>query len=156
IRVHAAQHREAILQVGLVPILERDRLPRASAREDRVAREQICISIGRLEAKARASRGVTWTWYHLDIAEMNLASLKGDVDRTELVACRSGEPVAGKLRTEHFFDAGETRRGFMPMGQILMRDPAELLDVSMVAIVLGSAEQDVARLPHQQIGVQRQ
>src|SRR5262245_25236636 len=90
ILVHTAQHREAILQVGFVSILERDRLPRASAREERVAREQICLSIGRLEVEARASGGMTWTWYHLDIAEMNFAYLKGDVDRTELADCRFG------------------------------------------------------------------
>ena len=67
--------------------------------------------------------------YHLDVAEMNIARLKGDVDRTELADCRFGEPMAGQFRAKHFFNAGKTRRSFMPMGQILMRDPAELLDV---------------------------
>src|SRR5262249_8355062 len=110
----------------------------------------------RPEAEARASRGVTWSRYHLDVAEMNIARLKGDVDRTELADCRFGEPMAGQLRANHFLNAGKTWRGFMPMGQILMRDPAELLHVQMVGMVLGSAEQDVTCLPHQQIRVQHQ
>src|SRR5262249_37300642 len=41
IRGHAAQQRQTALQVGLVPILKRDRLPPASAREYGVTHEQI-------------------------------------------------------------------------------------------------------------------
>jgi hypothetical protein len=95
-----------LLQIGLVAVLEHDRLPGASAWEDRVAREKIRLSVGRLEAKARTSWGVTGTWYHLDIAQMNVTRLEGDVDRTELADDRFGEPVADKLRAEHFLDAG--------------------------------------------------
>ena len=135
VRFQVAHQGEALPQVGRVSVLEHDRLPRASAREDRVARKQICFSMRRLEAKARASGGVTWTWYHLDIAWMNIARLEGDVDRTELADDLFSELVADKLRAEHEAASGLARIKEMPM-----------------VMVLGSAEQDVACLPHQ-IGV---
>ena len=67
-----------------------------------------------------------------------------------------GEPVADQLRAEQFLDAGKAGRGLVPMGQILVRDSAQVLDLLMVGAVLGAAEQDIALLPHQKIGVHHQ
>jgi hypothetical protein len=48
---HAAQHREAFLQSGFVPVLEHHGLPRASVRKHRVARERYIFPWGDLKRK---------------------------------------------------------------------------------------------------------
>jgi hypothetical protein len=87
---------------------------------------------------------------------MKLARLEGEVDRAGLADRRFGEPVADQLRAEHLLDAGKARRGFVPVGQVLVRDPAQLPDLLTVGVMLGSAEQKIALLAHQKIGVHHQ
>jgi hypothetical protein len=99
---------------------------------------------------------VTWRWYYFKIAQMNFARLERQLHRTELTHCSFGEPMTDELRAKQFFDAGQAWRSFMPMGQILMRDATKIMDMPVVGIVLGSAEQDVAGVPPQKIGVHHQ
>jgi len=87
---------------------------------------------------------------------IRLAGLEGDVDRAELTNPRSGEPLADQFRAESLPDSCEARRGFMPMGEVMVRHAAQVLNVLMVGIVLGSTEEDVPMLPHEKIGKHHQ
>jgi hypothetical protein len=42
------------------------------------------------------------------------------------------------------------------MGEIVVRHPAEGLDALVIGVMLGAAEQDVALVTHQKIGVHHQ
>src|SRR5262245_3182530 len=144
-------------------VFERDRSPAPSRRPDRIAREEVVFAVRRTVLIAGATDRVPWCRNRLDISEEHLTVPECQV-RCNTALLFDRWCVAGVTEDrggEAFFDRMNRARRLVPMAEEHVTNTAKLfhavvigsVDVLAGSLGDGAVEQDVARFPHQQIGM---